>query len=152
MKKIIIIVLLVFSLFGCTKKDIHQTEYQDWYQELQQVSKSDEDLPFELEANIEELVNGEYMYHVIIDNVKESVENIRAMVIHDMKTEDIFPSIGIFDDPVSLLKEDGSSAKGIALVGYFNKTNEEITLKIKVEYVLNKQEYIKYKIISFDKI
>lgn len=149
MKKIIII-LVVFSLTGCMKKDVSQKTYQSWYQELQEVRKSDEEFPFTISANIEELVNGEYMYHVIIDEIKEPVENIRAMVIHDMETEDVFPSIGLFDDPVSLSGNQESEAKGIALVGYFKKTENSITLKVKIEYTKKEKSYTQYKILSFD--
>ena len=59
------------------------------------------------------------------------------IAVHNKKTDDIFPSIGIFDEKENLLKD--KPPKGLILVGYidYNKDIEDFSCKIKL--------FIKYK-------
>lgn len=71
------------------------------------------------------------------------MNNVTAIITHDYFTEDIFPSIGILDDPVSLKVGDTSSL-GIMLVGYINVPKDidggDINFNVLIEYVNSSME------------
>ena len=77
------------------------------------------------------------------------MNNIKAIVVHNYYTEDVFPSIGLFDDELDL-KKDNDKQK-IVLKGKI-ETSEDISninlkLKILIEYINNegKKKDIYYK-------
>ena len=60
--------------------------------------------------------------------------NIKALLIHDYFTEDIFPSIGIFDEPQNLIIGN-EEVKGFELVGYIETSKDiDVNLKLYLEY------------------
>ena len=89
MKKILIILLLIFFICGCTKVSPQKEEYLNYIEELKKVNSSSK----------------EVRYQVIIDSVTEDINDITMIAYHDNKTEDIYPSMGIFDEKESLLKD-----------------------------------------------
>lgn len=127
MKKLL--VLLCFLLVGCSN-----SVYDDYVKELKN-SEASSEIPFDIEFNIDNVNENRIIYQVIIDNPKVDASNVKALVIHDAKTEDIFPSVGIVDEAINLNKQ-----KGIILMGYINKT-EDINFKVLIEtdqkYVYN---------------
>ena len=127
MKKLL--VLLCFLLVGCSN-----SVYDDYVKELKN-SEASSEVPFDIEFNIDNVNENRIIYQVIIDNPKVDASNVKALVIHDAKTEDIFPSVGIVDEAINLNKQ-----KGIILMGYINKT-EDINFKVLIEtdqkYVYN---------------
>ena len=64
------------------------------------------------------------------------MHDVKAILIHNYFTNDIFPSIGIFDDGVDLLT-NSEEVKGISLVGYISSTKDINNLEYRV--------YIEYK-------
>ena len=90
----------------------------------------------------EKIIDNEITYRVIIDNPKEDIKNIEAIIIHDKYTEDIFPSTGIFDDKLNLIPEtidkDKNYVKGIILTGYIPFKGDindlNATFKVLVKY------------------
>ena len=127
MKKLL--VLLCFLLVGCSN-----SVYDDYVKELKN-SEASSEVPFDIEFNIDNVNENRIIYQVIIDNPKVDASNVKALVIHDAKTEDIFPSVGIVDETINLNEQ-----KGIILMGYINKT-EDINFKVLIEtdqkYVYN---------------
>lgn len=127
MKKLL--VLLCFLLVGCSN-----SVYDNYVKELKNSEPSSE-IPFDIEFNIDNVNENRIIYQVIIDNPKVDARNVKALVIHDAKTEDIFPSVGIVDETINLNEQ-----KGIILMGYINKT-EDINFKVLIEtdqrYVYN---------------
>ena len=119
MKKLL--VLLCFLLVGCSN-----SVYDDYVKELKNSEPSSE-IPFDIEFNIDNVNENRIIYQVIIDNPKVDASNVKALVIHDAKTEDIFPSVGIVDETINLNEQ-----KGIILMGYINKT-EDINFKVLIE-------------------
>ena len=119
MKKLL--VLLCFLLVGCSN-----SVYDDYVKELKN-SEASSEIPFDIEFNIDNVNENRIIYQVIIDNPKVDASNVKALVIHDAKTEDIFPSVGIVDETINL-----SEHKGIILMGYINKT-EDINFKVLIE-------------------
>lgn len=144
MKKIGITVLVILLICGCTNRlDENQIIYDSYVEELKELKKTNTtkkivDVDIELEKNTED----EITYRVTIDNPKVKMKEVEAFVYHNQKTDDIYPSVGIFDQKVNLisnLKESTEeNAKGIVLVGYM-KTKKEIedfhpTFKIMILY------------------
>ncbi len=119
MKKLL--VLLCFLLVGCSN-----SVYDDYVKELKNSEPSSE-IPFDIEFNIDNVNENRIIYQIIIDNPKVDASSVKALVIHDAKTEDIFPSVGIVDETINLNEQ-----KGIILMGYINKT-EDINFKVLIE-------------------
>ena len=92
--------------------------------------------------------DNEIRFEVSIDNVKGTVKNITALAIHDKQTDDVFPSVGIFDDAVTLT--EGEKPEGVVLAGYIPYTGSiddlknEITVKVLIKY-----EYENKKITAY---
>ena len=143
MKKILIFLLLIFFICGCTNTNASKEEYLSYIKELKEVKESSKEYPFNIEVKYDKIIDQEVRYQVILDDVKEDITDITMIAYHDKKTEDIYPSIGIFDDKESLLKDKKPS--GLILVGYipYKKDLEDfkITMKVLVKYKLNGKEY-----------
>ena len=132
---------VLLLLCGCeatiTKE---QKDYQQYVQQLQEkkAKNFDTKFPFEIEVSIDSLVEDELVYSVVIDQPKKVMKNVRALVIHDARTKDIFPSIGILDESLNLIPnevdESKKNVKGIALIGYIQtkKRVSEFHTNIKV--------------------
>jgi len=149
MKRSIIIALVSFALVGCNKDKVtlEKDDYLVFKEELIEQEKftKNEELNFDLEISVDRVNEEEVSYRAIIDNPKENMNNVKVLVIHNYFTDDIFPSIGIFDEPVSLIVDD-EELKGINLVGYIKTTKdiEDLNLEIKVyvEYTNDSGELV----------
>lgn len=157
MKKLFIIILtfLVFCV-GCsniekettktTKSENEKKTYVKYVKKLNKINESTENLPFEIEVKFDKLTDEEIRYQVIIDNPKKDIKDIRALVIHDRQTDDVFPSIGIFDDRVNLIS--GEKPEGVILVGYIPYEYEldsfECEIKVLVSYKIENEKYTSY--------
>lgn len=141
MKKILIIILLIFFMCGCTSST--KKEYLKYIEELKLVEKSSKSYPFNIEVKYDKIIDQEVRYQVILDDVKDDITDIEMICYHDKETKDIYPSIGIFDDKESLLKNKKPS--GLILVGYIpykkDINNFHITMKVLVKYKINNKEY-----------
>lgn len=94
----------------------------------------EEELPCNITFSLDKTSDEELSYRVILDNPKIDMYNIKALLIHDYFTEDIFPSIGIFDEPQSLIVGN-DEIKGFELVGYIETSKDiDINLKLYLEY------------------
>ena len=118
MKKIIFaLILLIVMLTGCNKESNEYKTYKNYIKELNESNIMSSNIPFDIEVYTEKIIDNEITYRVIIDNPKEDIKNIEAIIIHDKYTEDIFPSTGIFDDKLNLIPEtidkDKNYVKGI---------------------------------------
>ena len=154
MKKIWI-VLLIFLLVGCTKKE--ETEYYRLVDELNAVNNSSLNIPFDINISLDKITDDELVYNVVIDNPKKDLTNVRALVTHDYLLDEAYPNIGIFDNRVNLIPnkidENDNYVKGIALVGYipFTESVNEYhgTFRVLVDYTVdntNKRIYYIYTI------
>jgi len=147
MKKIVVITFIIFTLVGCNSNN-NLSEKKKLYQEMLkrlEVSTNDhfmKPLLFDINIYVDKVIDSEIMYRVIIDNPKEEIKKISALVVHNYPTSDIFPSIGIFDSKVNLIPNyidvNNNYVKGITLVGYI-PYNGDINLfngefKVIVEY------------------
>lgn len=147
MKKYIIILLLfIFLLCGCSKEDKQKYIYLESISELKKINKSSKDYPFNLELVLDKITKKEVRYQIILDNVIEDIDDISIIAIHDKKTEDIYPSIGIFDEKENLKKDKKPS--GLILVGYIEYRGDiedfHSTFKVLVKYKINNKEHKVY--------
>lgn len=153
MKKILVLFLLFISIFmvvGCIKEEpkkdkekkinveTEKETYLKYVKELKKVTESSEDTPFTVEV-LYDKIKEEVRYQVIIDSPTEDITDISALAIHNKQTDDVFPSVGIFDNKVDLKKEEKPS--GVILVGYIPYEGEiddfECEIKLLVSYKIN---------------
>lgn len=118
--------------------------------------KVTDNLPFDITVNIEKLIDSEITYRIIIDNPKEIVKNIKTIVVHNHKTDDIYPTSGIFEEPLNLIPNsidlDENDVKGIILIGYIDYDKDielfkglfRILVKYENAYGNNEQVYYEY--------
>ena len=105
MKKILIIILLIFFLCGCTNISKEKEEYLNYIDELKEVNKSSKEYPFNIEVKYDKITKKEIRYQVILDEVEEDITDITMIAYHDKDTSDIYPSMGIFDYKESLFEK-----------------------------------------------
>ncbi len=129
MKKIFIILCLL--LVGCHKI----SPYDLYVKELKETNIISEDIPFDINFYIDNVNENRIIYQVIIDNPKVEANKVKSLVIHDVVTKDIFPSVGIVDEEINLNEE-----KGIILIGYVDKISD-INFKVLIETEDNKYFY-----------
>ena len=140
MKKVLLLVLPLL-LVGCSKDKLtlEKDEYLVFKEELLEKNNftNEEDINFDLTISVDRVNEEEISYRAIIDNPKENMHNIKAILVHDYLTDEVFPSLGIFDDTIDLIIDD-ENIKGINLVGYIKTTKEikeiDLNIKVYVEY------------------
>ena len=142
MKRILIVFLvLILFLTGCTSNDLSKEKetYLKYIKELRNINKSTKEVPFNIEVRFDKITDDEIRYQVVIDEVKEDITDVEAIAIHDKQTDDVFPSIGIFDKKQRL--EVGKKPSGIILVGYIDYLGKvekfKCNLKILIKYNTN---------------
>lgn len=131
MKKVVLIIVVL--LVGCNKTP---SIYDRYVKEIQESTNYTTDLPCKVEFYIDNVNDNRIIYQVIIDEASYELKNVKALVIHDAVTKDIFPSIGIVDEPITLNQDN----KGIILMGYIDQTSD-IEFKVLIETDTNKYIY-----------
>ncbi|MEG2283029.1 MAG: hypothetical protein RSB99_00170 [Bacilli bacterium] len=125
MKKVGVLIVLGLLLFtGCSKPNKTVDEYYRLVDDLKKEDNFTGDKDFEFTLTVLKLTADEVQYRLILDKPKIIMKDIRLLLIHNQKTTDIFPSIGIFDDKISLIP-DSSGTKGLVLVGYLPFSGNE---------------------------
>lgn len=143
MKKIFFISCVIMSLAlltGCNNKEENEkSEYLAMKSSLIENKKytKNEDINCDITVNIDRLNTEEVSYSVTLSNPKEDMRDIDAIVVHNYYTEDIFPTIGLFDKSVDLLKDNGEHEE-VKLKGVIETSDDidnlELELKILIKY------------------
>lgn len=140
-KSLVLLIVLLLFVTGCGNKDEEsKNEYLTIKSDLLDSTKFEksDNVNCDITVSIDRINDEEISYKVIIDNPKENMNNIKAMVVHNYYTEDIFPSIGLFDDDESLIVGN-EEVRGIELVGYIDTTKDidelNLELKIWIQYI-----------------
>ncbi len=97
----------------------------------------------EVKVEVEYLTNNIYNYRALINKPDYPINEVEALLISSEK-EDIYPSIGIFDNKVSLNEE--TKEKGIKLSGYTYKKDSKYRLYL--SYKSDNKTYKCYYIID----
>ena len=152
MKKFLLIALIII-LTGCTNNEENiKNEYIAMKSSLieEKITSKDVDaLPIHIVANIDRINEEEVNYKVIFKNPKENMHDIKAMIVHNHYSEEIFPSIGVFNETKELLVTDEN--KEIELTGTIktieniSKMNLEIKLWIQYTNDSGEKKEIYYK-------
>lgn len=163
MKKALLVLIIVFLVTACSndvvevgideKVEDNKITYLDIKNNLSSKEKFNvlEDIPCDLKASVDRTSDEEISYRIILDNPKLNMHDVEALLIHNEFSENIFPSIGLFDDKASLLLDD-EDVKGIELVGYIETVKElkdlnlELRLWLKYRDDEKKEHEIYYKI------
>lgn len=112
-KYYILIVLSLLLLTGCDNKEEKiKSEYiatknQTFNEKNYKVLT--EELPVEIITTIERISEETINYQVIVKEPKENMHEVKAMVVHNYYNEDVFPSIGIFDESKELSSSTNES-------------------------------------------
>lgn len=131
MKRILVILSLLL-LAGCTNRVEEEKyaylEYKSNLEEQEEFASQDSlefNTYFDIERENEEVIN----YSLVIDGPKVNMNNVKALLIHDFMTEDVFPTVGIFDDAVTLRTD---SEDKIILKGNIQTNKDISTVKFKL--------------------
>ena len=138
MKKLYVILLCLFFMTGCQNKEENvKNEYIAFKKEvLKSANYQEENLPVDIITTIERIDNENINYKTVINNPKENMHNIKIMLVHNYQNENLYPSIGIFDETKELLVEN---TEEIILEDTI-KSNENLSkldleLKLLIEYI-----------------
>ena len=151
-KKIIVIyILCIFFLVGCENKEENiKNDYitmKNNVIEEEEYTKA-EDLPLDIIVDInreEELIK----YKITLKNPKETMKDIVALVVHNHYSENLFPSVGIFDEKKELLVTDKDKTieleDTIDTTKDISKLNLELKIWIKYKNEQNEEKEVLYK-------
>ncbi len=145
MKKILVILILVTTLFGCQKDEAREIDkekynaYLTYYQAiLAAENKLEDSLCFDIELVVNKIDDDTYRYDIIVDNPKVAMFDIKALAIIetlslDIDKENMMPSIGILDDYrfnmiPGQIDKDNDFYQGIIL----SLTSKESSLRVSV--------------------
>ncbi len=148
--KRIILFLCCLLLVSCTnsKQNEQIEEYNRFLMSAKEDRNGSNDLPFDIKVYCEQVLDDEITYRIIIDNPKEEVKKIKAIATHNLKTKDIYPTSGIFEEPLNLIPNnvdlEKNNAKGIILIGYIDYKGKlddlKIDINVFIEYENNANE------------
>ena len=125
----------ILLLTACTSNEEDKIAYLEYKNELekQETFSPEDELDFNVYFNIskegEEITN----YSILINNPKVNMHKVKALLIHNYIIDEAYPSIGIMDKPVELLKDNNNK---IELKGKI-QTSENISnvkYKLYIEY------------------
>ena len=141
--------IITFSLTGCSNKEEEEkSEYIAMKNNLikeEDYIKKDE-LPLDITIKLNRTSSELIEYKVILNNPVEDMYKVKAMVVHNYYNEELFPSIGLFDEKKDLLKNNELELKG-ELKTTENIANMDLELKVWIEYYneLGEKKEIYYK-------
>ena len=150
-KLIIIYIVCLFFLVGCdNKEEIVKNNYMEMRNKLLEKDNytNAEDLPLDIIVDIireEEIIK----YKIDLKNPKENMKDIVAIVVHNYYNENLFPTIGIFDEKQKLLTTEKNKVleleDTIDTTKDISKINLEIKIWIKYKNDLNEEKEVIYK-------
>lgn len=139
MKKILLIILIIF-LTGCTNtEEDNKSEYIALKSNLleEEITNTKEELPIDITVYLDRIDEEKIKYKVILDNPKENMHNIRSLVVHNYYSDEIFPSLGVFNQKKELLVDTDLEEK-IELTGEIktikNISNMNLEIKLWLQY------------------
>ena len=152
MKKLVVLIIPILLLTACTSNEEDKIAYLEYKNELekQETFSPEDELDFNVYFNIskegEEITN----YSILINNPKVNMHKVKALLIHNYIIDEAYPSIGIMDKPVELLKDNNNK---IELKGKI-QTSENISnvkYKLYIEYTTDdgKENKIYYEYVDF---
>lgn len=115
MKKLLILLFILFSLTACnTKEEDAKTVYlekKSILNEKKEFNNKDE-LPFSYKLNLDRKDKEKLSYDIYLYDLHEDMHNIKAMAVHNYYSEDLFPTIGLSTNKVDKTKNDNIELTG----------------------------------------
>lgn len=149
MRRKYLLLIPMLLLVGCTNKlEEEKSDYLTYKSELLTTKNfaKEEELECVIDFDLQRVSGEKIEYIVTISNPKIDMYDIKALLIHDHFTEEIFPSVGIFDNTVNLLTSDEENLK---LSGTIQTEKDIIDtdFRLYLEYIDkdNLKNYIYYK-------
>ena len=138
MKKVYILLVSLILMTGCeNEEEAIKNEYIAMKnQTFDNENYVNAELPVDIVTTVERIDEEAINYKVNISNPKENMNEVKILLVHNFYNEDIFPSIGVFDEPRELLvnSEEKLILKDtIKTTKNISKLNLE--LKILIEYI-----------------
>ena len=143
LKKIFGGLILLFLVTGCSNDTIDQEEKNEYLAFKSELVEKDSfslssELNCDITVSVDRIDSEVVSYTTVISNPIEDMNSVKMMVVHNYFTEDVFPTIGVFDEKRNLLVDSGED---ITLVGYIDTTKDikklDLELKIWIEYTDN---------------
>ena len=129
MKKILVIIFTCMFLCGCENKEAYKKQLFS-----SNMFTNDENLPLKININLKKeksFIN----YNIILSAAQEDLNEMQVLVVHNQITNEVYPSLGIFNEKGTLRSNDNSK---LELNGSF-ESNQDIE-----EVVVNFKFVIKY--------
>ena len=135
-------ILLLFSLIfisGCeSKEETIKSQYIAMKNAtFDEKNFTKQELPVDIVTTIERISEETINYKTEITNPKENMHDIKVLLVHNYQNEDIYPTIGIFDEPQKLLV-DNPETKELTLTDTINTTKNisklDLELKLMIQY------------------
>lgn len=144
--------MTLFFLTGCeNKEEDDKNEYLAMKSSLIETKEyADlENMMCDIIVDIIRIDEEKVEYRVSLSNPKENMNDMKVLVVHNYYTEDVFPTIGLFDNTVDLLIDDNVKNiddtadrdldNDIELTGVIKTTNDidelDLELKVLIEYI-----------------
>ncbi len=122
---------------GCNneKEDVKE-EYLKMKSQLLDIEDFSDEVNCDISVSIDRIDEEKVSYKVVISNPKENMNSVKAILIHNYYTEELFSSVGLFDDTVNIRS---NSDDNLELSGDI-KTNNDIdnlnlVLKLYIKYL-----------------
>ena len=138
-KTYLLLIISLFFISGCeNKEEVTKNEYLAMKNEtIDEANYINDYLPLDIIVYIDRVGEEEIDYKVTLANPQENMHDIKALVVHNYYTEDVFPSIGVFDEVGELLIDDSNNSS--LVLGDTIQTTTDISklkleLKILIEY------------------
>lgn len=152
MKKICILLLTSLVLSGCeNKEETKKNEYLAMKSAtFNEKNFTKEELPVDIVTTIERINDETINYKTAITNPKENMHDVKVLLVHNYQNEDVYPTIGVFDEPKELLIDNNESSE-LTLTDTINTTKNisklGLELKLLIEYTddLGEKKDIYYK-------
>ncbi len=148
----IIFFLCIFFLIGCENiEEDSKNEYLSMKNSLLEEKEYTDvnELPLDITTRIDRINEEKVNYKVILNHPKINMKDMKIMVVHNYYNEDLFPSVGIFDDKKELLvsSKDNSIELEDSIKTTKNISKLNLELKLWIEYIndLGEKKEIIYK-------
>lgn len=138
-RKFILLLFVLIFISGCeNREEAVKNEYiamrNQAFSPEEYTDK--ESLPVDIVTTVERINEESVNYKIVINEPKENMHNVKVMVVHNCYNEDVFPSIGVFDETKELLVDNSQELvlkDSIKTTDNISKLNLE--LKIFIEFV-----------------
>lgn len=143
MRKIVVIFICLITLIGCQKK----SPLEQLIESMPQQTYTTESNQLNVSLDLKTLDDSTIRYRVLIDNPKENLDNVKAIVLCEEAISEEIPSFGFYEnDKCHLYKnkidKENNYYEGLSLMG-LTKT-EQIKVYVYLSYEINDELFEEY--------